>query len=96
MSSCLKLNQVFKDHFWITIGILAWYMQTPHEIHWKEAKRMLHYACGIVQFKIHYSSGGNPLLVGLTDSDWVDDLDDQKSTKDYVFILGSRPVTWDY
>jgi hypothetical protein len=33
------------------------------------------------------------LLVGFTDSDWVDDLDNQKSTG-YVFNLGSEPVTW--
>jgi hypothetical protein len=33
-------------------------------------------------------------LVGFTDLDWVDDLDDQKSTTGYVFNLGSGPVTW--
>jgi hypothetical protein len=49
---------------------------------------------GTVQFGIHYSSGGTPLLVGFIDSDWVDDPDDQKSTASYVFSLGSRPVTW--
>ena len=71
-------------------------MQTPHEIHWKAAKRILRYVCGTVQFKIHYSSGGNPLLFGFTDSDWVDDPDDRKSTAGYVFNLGSKLVTWAY
>ena len=33
-------------------------------------------------------------MVGFTDSDWVDDPDDQKSTTGYVFSLGSGPVTW--
>jgi hypothetical protein len=33
-------------------------------------------------------------LVGFTDSDWVGDPDDQKSTAGYVFSLGSGPVTW--
>jgi hypothetical protein len=33
-------------------------------------------------------------LVGFTDSDWADNLDDQKSTASYVFSLGSGPVTW--
>jgi hypothetical protein len=69
-------------------------MQTPHESHWKEAKRILCYVRGTVQFEIHYSSGGTPLLVGFTDSDWVGDPDDQKSTAGYVFSLGSGPVTW--
>eukprot|EP00253_Pinus_taeda_P033351 PITA_33351 len=37
----------------------------------------------------------SPLLVGFTDSDWVGDPDDQKSTIGYVFTLGSGPITWD-
>jgi hypothetical protein len=69
-------------------------MQTPHESHWKETKRILLYVRGIVQFKIHYSSGGTPLLVGFTNSDWADDPSDRKSTAGYVFSLGSGPVTW--
>ena len=34
------------------------------------------------------------MFVGFTDSDWVDDIDDQNSTTGYVFSLGSGPVTW--
>ena len=69
-------------------------MQTPHKSHWKVAKRILRYIRGTIQFGIHYSTGGKPLLVGFTDSDWADDLDDQKSTARYVFSLGSGPITW--
>ena len=50
---------------------------------------------GTVQFEIHYNSEGTPLLVGFTDSDWVGDLDDRKSTTGYVFSLGYGPVSWD-
>jgi hypothetical protein len=71
------------------VGLVAPYMQTPHESHWKEAKRILRNVRGTVQFGIHYSSGGTPLLVGLTDSDWAGDPDDRKSIAGYVFILGS-------
>ena len=42
----------------------------------------------------HYSTGGKPLLVGFTDSDWVGDPDDRKSTVCYVFSLGYGPATW--
>jgi hypothetical protein len=64
-------------------------MQTPHEIHWKVAKRILRYVEGIVQFEIHYISVGTPLLVVFTDSDWDDDPVDQNSIAGYVFNLGS-------
>jgi hypothetical protein len=76
------------------VGLVARYMQTPHESHWKAAKRILRYVRGTVQFGIHYNSGGTPLLVGFTDSDWAGDTDDRKSTAGYVFSLGSGPVTW--
>jgi hypothetical protein len=78
------------------VGLVALYMKTPHESHWKATKRILRYVCGIVQFRIHYSSWGTPLLVGFINSDWVSDPDDQKSTTSYVFSLGSEPVTWAY
>ena len=68
-------------------------MQTPHEIHWKAAKRILRYVRGTVQFGIHYSSGGTPLLVSFTDSDWAGDPDDRKSTTGYVFSLGSKSIS---
>jgi hypothetical protein len=76
------------------VGLISRYMQTPHESHWKAAKMILRYVRGTVQFEIHYSSGGTPLLICFTDLDWVGDLDDQKSTAGYVFNLGSGPVTW--
>jgi hypothetical protein len=49
-------------------------MQTPQERHW-----ILRYVKGIVDIGINYNSGGNPLLVGFTDSYWVDDPRDYKS-----------------
>ena len=71
-------------------------MQTPHESHWKAAKRILRYIQGTIQFGIHYSTRGKPLLVGFNDSNWASDPDDRKSIAGYVFSLGSGPVTWAY
>ena len=69
-------------------------MQTPHESHQKEEKKILQYIRGTIQFGIHYSTWWKPLLVRFTDSDWADDPDDRNSTVGYVFSLGSVPVTW--
>ena len=59
-----------------SIGHLAFYMKTPHESHWKEEKGILRYIQGTLQFGIHYSTRGKPLLVGFTNLDWVSDPDD--------------------
>eukprot|EP00253_Pinus_taeda_P014745 PITA_14745 len=76
------------------VGLVAQFMQTPRESHWKASKRILRYVRGTVQFGIHYSAEASPLLVGFTDSDWAGDPDDQNSTVGYVFTLGSGPITW--
>jgi hypothetical protein len=69
-------------------------MQTPHESHSKTTKRIRQYVRDTIQFGIHYSSGGTPLLVGLFDSYWVIDPDNRKPITSYVFSLGSGPITW--
>ena len=76
------------------VGLIARFMQNPHESHWKEAKRILHYVRGRVQFGIHYSAKASPLLVGFTNSDWARDPDDRKSIVGYVFTLASGHITW--
>eukprot|EP00253_Pinus_taeda_P002269 PITA_02269 len=53
------------------VGLIARFMQNPHESHWREAKRILRYVRVTVQFGIHYSAEASPLLVGFTDSNWV-------------------------
>ena len=68
-------------------------MQHPHEIHYKESKRILWYIRGIVQFGIHYNTWETPLLVCFRYFDWHDDPNDWNSTIGYVFILILGPVT---
>eukprot|EP00253_Pinus_taeda_P005546 PITA_05546 len=52
----------------------------------------LHYFLGLQV--LQSNAEASPLLVGFTDSDWVDDPDDWKSTTGYVFTIGSGPITW--
>ena len=35
------------------VSVAARYMQEPHELHWKEAKRILHYVQGTIDYGIH-------------------------------------------
>ena len=67
-------------------------MQEPHEIHSKDAKRILHYAQGTKHFEIHYATSFPLELVGFTDSDWDGNSTDIKSTSSYVFMLAHGPI----
>ena len=74
------------------INSVSRYMQQPHDIHWKESKRILQYIQGTRTYVIHYATDSELELVGYTDSDWVGDSIDRKSTFGYVFMFGGGPI----
>ena len=69
-------------------------MGQPTELHLQTAKRVLRYLRGTTNLGIFYKKGGNDKLVVFTDSDYVGDLEDRKSTSVYVFMLSSGAVSW--
>ena len=69
-------------------------MQKPHDLHWKAAKRILHYIQGTRTYNIHYVADSELELVGYIDSDWVSYYIDQMSTFGYVFMFGGGPICW--
>ena len=76
------------------VSVVARYMQQPHELHWKETKRIFHYVQGTIDYGIHYATGAQLDLRSFTDSDWVGDGNDRKSTLGFVFMIGSVPICW--
>ena len=47
VGSLLYLNHTRPDISFV-VGLVARYMKTPHESHWKAAKRILRYVCGTI------------------------------------------------
>jgi hypothetical protein len=62
------------------IGEVSRYMQEPHDLHWKASKHILRYVQGTMTYWIHYVVGCALDLIGFTDSYWVGDSIDRKST----------------
>jgi hypothetical protein len=50
------------------VGTVSRFMQEPHELHWKVAKRILRYIQGTITFGIHYAADSTLDLIGFTDS----------------------------
>lgn len=69
-------------------------MQQPSKVHYRAAKRVLHYIVGTVDYGIWYSNTCNFKLRGFTNSDWAASLDDRKSVSANAFTLGSGVITW--
>ena len=67
-------------------------MQHPHDLYWKESKRILQYIQGTRTYGIHDVADSKLELVGYIDFDWAGDSIDQKYTSRYVFMFGGGPI----
>ena len=76
------------------VSLISRYMESPTEIHLLAAKRILRYLQGTKDFGLFYKKGEKYYLIRFVDSDYAGDQDDRKSTSSYVFVLGTRVVSW--
>ena len=75
-------------------SVASRYMDQPHDIHWRVAKRILNFVQGTRTHGIFYKAKSDLELIGFTDSDWEGENIDQKSTLGYVFMLAEGPISW--
>ncbi|WVZ84014.1 hypothetical protein U9M48_031098 [Paspalum notatum var. saurae] len=75
------------------IGILSRYQKNHGEEHWKQIKNVLRYFKETLDYSLCFN-GHNLQLQGYTDADWQEDLDHQKSTSGYIFILAGGAISW--
>jgi Reverse transcriptase (RNA-dependent DNA polymerase) len=76
------------------VGLVSRYMEEPKMTQWKAIKRILRYVKGTLSHGLFYSYTNEFDLVGYSDSDWSENLDDRKSTLGFVFFMGSTTFTW--
>lgn len=62
------------------VCLISRFMGSPTQLHFAAAKRVLRYLKGTVSYGVFYKKGGTSDLVGFTDSDYVGDIEDSKST----------------
>ena len=93
IGSLLYLNHSRPDICY-AMNAMSRYMQQPHDIEWKETKRILQYIQGTRTYDIHYAANSELELVGYTYFDWAGDSIDRKSTFGYVFMFGGGPICW--
>ena len=72
---------------------LSQYMQNPLIIHWKSAKRILRYLSGTLDHGILYR-GDVIDLHAFSESDFVGDKRDRKSTSAFTTFIGEGVVSW--
>ncbi|XP_076896146.1 uncharacterized protein LOC143549014 [Bidens hawaiensis] len=75
------------------VSRLSKYTSNPSEEHWKSITRLLRYLRYTRDYGIHYNR--DPAVIeGYSDSNWISDIKDSKSTSGYVFTLGGAAISW--
>ncbi|MCH91048.1 hypothetical protein A2U01_0011972 [Trifolium medium] len=78
-----------------SVCLIARYMERPTELHLAAAKRILRYLKSTIGFGVWYKEMNEEAeLQGWIDSDYTGDLDDRKSTSEYIFSYGTGPISW--
>jgi hypothetical protein len=66
----------------------------PRQEHWIDAKHVLRYIHGTINYGLRYTTSSDIQLHGFIDSDWAGSEEDKKSTSGMCFSLGSAMISW--
>ena len=69
-------------------------MSNPRSQQWKVAKKVLRYLQGTKDLMLTYRRTSLLDVVGFCDADFVDCIDDKKSTTGYIFMMAGGAVSW--
>ncbi|PNX98657.1 gag-pol polyprotein, partial [Trifolium pratense] len=94
MVGCLMYLLPTRPDLAFSVCLVARYMERPTEIHMTAVKRILRYLKGTASYGFWYKRVKGEELVGWSDSDYAGDIDDRRSTSDYVFMIGTKAVSW--
>ena len=75
------------------VGIVSKFNSEPTVAHLTAVKRIYRYLKGTLDLALHYEATGKQLL-GYSDADWANDLDNRHSTTGNVFIMSGGAVSW--
>ena len=92
---CLRYCLHTRPDLSYSVGVLSRYIQSPIESHGAAMKQVLRYLRGSVSYGLTFerSTSRVPRLIGYSDSSYVSDPDDGRSTTGHIFYIGDSPIT---
>ena len=76
------------------VGMLSKFCSKPSEAHLTAVKRILRYLKGTVSLTLQYQRQEKLTVIGYSDADWANDLDNRHSVTGNVFIMTEGAVNW--
>ena len=77
-----------------SVGVCATYQANPKESHMIALKRIIKYVKTTANFGVWYNKDTNDVLAGYSNTDWVGNADDRKSTSGGCFYVDNNLVSW--
>jgi hypothetical protein len=77
-----------------SMGIVMHFTSRPCHAHLEAMIHIFRYLKGTLDFTLHYQRGGDVVPTGYTDSDYLGDLTERRSTSGFVFNIGLVPISW--
>ena len=94
MIGCLLYLIASQPDIAFSIGVCSRF-QCNHKVsHLNAVKRIIKYVGGTCDYGLFYSKQFNLSLAGFSNSDWVGNVDDRKSTTGGCFYIGANLVAW--
>ena len=75
------------------VSVVSKFNAEPTEAHLTAVKRIFRYLKGTVNLALQYQAKGGE-LIGYSDSDWANNVDDRHSTTGNVFLMSGGAVSW--
>jgi hypothetical protein len=83
-----------RPYICFVVNTLSQYMVEPRRVHLVATKHVLRYLKGTIDYGLRYVSDHEIILQVYTDSDWADNVADQKCTSGCCFSFGSIMISW--
>ena len=95
VGSLLHLSGWTRPDIAFAVSNIARFCSSPTKEHWTAVKRILRYLKGTSNYCLSYlRNDNNDTLVGYSDADWAGDVNDDKSTSSYLFMMSGAAGSW--
>lgn len=86
--------QISRPDICFAVGSLSRYNANHGEMHWAAVKHVLRYLKETNDMRLTFRSDGNNEMTGYCDSDYAGDLDQRRSTSEYVLTSQGGAISW--
>jgi hypothetical protein len=93
IGSLMYLAGATRPDISFAVNKLSRFTSNPESDHWCALECVMRYLRGTSTYELHYT-GYPAVLEGYSDSNWISDADEIKTTSGYAFTIGGAAVSW--